>query len=118
MASSKRRTLVGNKQRPKALPRRQSSVGSHEHYLRREQELEDEIEDLQRELERSEKRLEAMKVVQQTLASGLDPNRLLMQLITHELISEQHWDVESEDWLWSQFSAIKWETRFSEEPTA
>jgi len=81
MASSKARTLVGNKQRPKVLPRRQSSVGSHEHYLRREQELEDEIDDLQRELERSEKRLEAMKVVQQTLASGLDPNRLLMQLI-------------------------------------
>jgi signal transduction histidine kinase len=47
----------------------------------RTQELEDEVEDLKNELERSERRLEAMKIVQQTLASDLDPSKLLKKLI-------------------------------------
>jgi signal transduction histidine kinase len=43
--------------------------------------MEDEIADLRSELERSERRLDAMKLVQQTLASDLDPSKLLKKLI-------------------------------------
>ena len=57
------------------------SKGQATESLLRQQELEDEIDDLRSELERSERRLDAMKIVQQTLASDLDPSRLLKKLI-------------------------------------
>ena len=65
--------------------RRTSQNGDVQARLR---ELEDEVSDLRAELERSERRVAAMKQIQRTLGSNLEPDRLLREIVvrTTELL--------------------------------